>query len=87
MKKVLWIALAAMFLSACQQDNGVNGAFWEEAPLRMEQHQFRIETEILAGLYWHWNNAYATFVLIQLPCSSSPLPCRSFWRPAKFHIK
>ncbi len=62
MKKVLWIALAAMLLSACQQDNGVNGAFWEEAPLRMEQHQFRIETEILAGLYWHWNNAYATFV-------------------------
>ncbi len=62
MKKIVWIALAAMFLSACQQDNGVNGAFWEEAPLRMEQHQFRIETEILAGLYWHWNNAYATFV-------------------------
>ena len=24
--------------------------------------------------------------VIQLPCSISPLPCRSFWRPAKFPL-
>ena len=62
MKKILWTALALMVISACEKDPTLNDKFWEEAPLEMEQHQFQIETEILAGLYWHWNNAYASFV-------------------------
>ena len=62
MKKILWTALALMVISACEKDPRLNDKFWEEAPLEMEQHQFQIETEILAGLYWHWNNAYASFV-------------------------
>ena len=70
MKKILWIALALMVLSACEKDPTLNDKFWEEAPLEMEQHQFQIETEILAGLYWHWNNAYT------IPWMNS------FWLPA-----
>ena len=62
MKRILPIALALMVLSACEQDPTMNKEFWEEAPLQMEQHQFQIETEILTGIYWHWNNAYASFV-------------------------
>ncbi len=61
---LIWFTLALQLLPACDMmsDARLDNDFWEDAPLQMEQHQFRIETEILAGLYWHWNNAYASFV-------------------------
>jgi len=62
MKKIIWIALALTVLSACEKDARFNDEFWDDAALEMEQHQFQIETRILAGIYWYWNNAYATFV-------------------------
>ena len=59
---VILVALASLLLCACDKMGGLSNDFWEDAPLKMEQHQFQIETEILTGLYWHWNNAYASFV-------------------------
>lgn len=60
MRRTLWITLFALLFTAC--DKGLDTQFWDDAPLKMEQHQYKIETEILSGLYWHWNNAYASFV-------------------------
>ena len=62
MKRLLFIALPLILLSSCDAESGLNDNFWDEAPLQMEQHQFQIETEMFAGIYWHWNNAYASFV-------------------------
>ena len=70
MKKILWTALALMVISACEKDPTLNDKFWEEAPLEMEQHQFQIETEVLSGLYWHWNNASA----FSRPMPSTTIP-------------
>lgn len=51
-----------MSLSSCES-GGLDNQFWDNAQMQMEQHQYQIETEILIpGLYWHWNNAYASFV-------------------------
>ena len=54
--------LPLSLLAACDKDGGLDSEFWNDAPLEMERHQYRIETEIFTGLYWHWNNAYASFV-------------------------
>ena len=64
MKKVLAIcaALAAVLLSACDKTGGLDNDFWEDAPLNMKQHQYQIETFVLADFYGQWNNAYASFV-------------------------
>lgn len=62
MKKLIWMAFLPMVLWACEPEGATSNEFWEQAPLRMEQHQFQIETQIMAGVYWYWNNAYASFV-------------------------